>query len=421
MNFYDLKTLNLNKKRVFLRADLNIPIKNDKILQDFKLEAILPTIDFILKNGGKIILATHIGRPNPENKSDLLDKSLSTRILIPWFKKRGYDIDYEPDLLMDERKSHQKHNSILLLENLRFFIGEKDNSLKFAELLTAMSDVYVNDAFGNIHRTDTSTTLLAKQFAPTNRRFGLLIEKELKNLEPIRLNRSDNFVVVLGGIKIKDKIAMLENFMLNTDKQKARAFIIGGEIALAFLKAKGLNVGNIEFDEQTIWLAKKVLHSTQENGVEIILPIDQVVTNSRVENSQAENSQAEDSQVGDPVEIFDIEKIPTTAKCIDIGPKTVKLFSQEIKRAKVIFTNGTMGIYQTKQGQTGTQNILQAIADAQAFAVVGGGDATAATCMFGLQDKMDFLSTGGGATLKYLGCKNPEQEMPGLQAMLDLK
>jgi len=208
---------------------------------------------------------------------------------------------------------------------------------------------------------------------------------------------------------------MLENFMSNTDKQKARAFIIGGEIALAFLTAKGLNVGNVEFDEQTLGLAKKVLHSAQENGVEIILPIDQVVTNSRDFNSQVKDSQVKDLQV----EIYDIEKIPTTGKCIDIGPKTIKIFSQEIKKAKVIFANGTMGIYQMAQGRAGTQNILQAITDAQAFAVVGGGDATAATCMSGLQDKMDFLSTGGGATLKYLGCKNPEQEMPGLQAMLD--
>lgn len=399
MHFSWLRTLNLNKKRVFLRADLNIPIKNDQILQDFKLESILPTIDFILKNEGKIVLATHIGRPEPGNKSDLLEKSLSTQILIPWFKNRGYDIDYESDLLMDERKSHQKYNSILLLENLRFFVGERENSLKFAELLAATADIYINDAFGNIHRSDTSTTLLAKQFAQSERSFGLLIQKELKNLDQIRLNKSDDFIVVLGGIKIKDKIAMLENLMTNTDKQKARAFIIGGGIALAFLKAKGLNVGSIELDEQTLETAKKILHDAKENGVEIILPIDQIIKNS--------------------VEVVDVEKIPTSAKCIDIGPKTIKLFSQEIKKAKVIFTNGTMGIYDTQGGEVGTRSILQAIADTDAFTVVGGGDATAATCIFGLQDKMDFLSTGGGATLKYLGCKHPEQEMPGLQAMLD--
>ena len=419
MNFDWMSTLNLNKKRVFLRADLNIPIKNDQILQDFKLESILPTIDFILKNEGKIVLATHIGRPEPGNKSDLLEKSLSTQILIPWFKNRGYDIDYESDLLMDERKSHQKQNSILLLENLRFFVGERENSLKFAELLAATADLYVNDAFGNIHRTDTSTTLLAKQFSPTKRSFGLLVEKELKNLDKIRLNKSDDFIVVLGGIKIKDKIAMLENLMTNTDKQKARAFIIGGGIALAFLKAKGLNVGSIELDEQTLGTAKKILHDAQENGVEIILPIDQVIEGSRVIDSRVVDSRVEDSKVEDLVEVVDVEKIPTSAKCIDIGPKTIKLFSQEIKKAKVIFTNGTMGIYDTQGGEVGTRSILQAIADSDALTVVGGGDATAATCIFGLQNKMDFLSTGGGATLKYLGCKHPEQEMPGLQAMLD--
>ncbi|MFA6990812.1 MAG: phosphoglycerate kinase [Candidatus Babeliales bacterium] len=416
MNFKWLKTLNLNKKRIFLRADLNISLKNDQILQDFKLEAILPTIDFILKNEGKIVLATHIGRPEPGNKSDLLEKSLSTKILIPWFKNRGYNIDYEPDLITAERKSHQNSNSILLLENLRYFVGERENSIKFAELLAATADLYVNDAFGNIHRTDTSTTLLAKQFSPTKRSFGLLIEKELKNLDQIRLNKSDNFVVVLGGIKIKDKIKMLENLMTNTDKQKARAFIIGGGIALAFLKAKGLNVGSIELDEQTLGMAEKILHNAQKNDVEIILPVDQIIKDARVEASMVEASIVENAGVA---EIVDVEKIPTSAKCIDIGPQTIKLFSQEIKKASVIFTNGTMGIYDMQGGEVGTQSILQAIADANALAIVGGGDATAATCIFGLQDKMDFLSTGGGATLKYLGCKNPEQEMPGLQAMLD--
>jgi len=416
MNFKWLKTLNLNKKRIFLRADLNIPLKNDQILQDFKLEAILPTIDFILKNEGKIVLATHIGRPEPGNKSDLLEKSLSTKILIPWFKNRGYNIDYEPDLIMAEKKSHQNSNSILLLENLRYFVGERENSIKFAELLAATADLYVNDAFGNIHRTDTSTTLLAKQFSPTKRSFGLLIEKELENLDLIRLNKSDNFVVVLGGIKIKDKIKMLETLMTNTDKQKARAFIIGGGIALAFLKAKGLNVGSIELDEQTLGMAEKILHNAQENDVEIILPVDQIIKDARVEASMVEASIVGNAGVA---EIVDVEKIPTSAKCIDIGPKTIKLFSQEIKKANVIFTNGTMGIYDMQGGEIGTQGILQAIADANALAIVGGGDATAATCIFGLQDKMDFLSTGGGATLKYLGCKNPEQEMPGLQAMLD--
>ena len=416
MNFKWLKTLNLNKKRIFLRADLNISLKNDQILQDFKLEAILPTIDFILKNEGKIVLATHIGRPEPGNKSDLLEKSLSTKILIPWFKNRGYNIDYEPDLITAERKSHQNSNSILLLENLRYFVGERENSIKFAELLAATADLYVNDAFGNIHRTDTSTTLLAKQFSPTKRSFGLLIEKELKNLDQIRLNKSDNFVVVLGGIKIKDKIKMLENLMTNTDKQKARAFIIGGGIALAFLKAKGLNVGSIELDEQTLGMAEKILHNAQKNDVEIILPVDQIIKDARVEASMVEASIVENAGVA---EIVDVEKIPTSAKCTDIGPKTIKLFSQEIKKASVIFTNGTMGIYDMQGGEVGTQSILQAIADANALAIVGGGDATAATCIFGLQDKMDFLSTGGGATLKYLGCKNPEQEMPGLQAMLD--
>jgi phosphoglycerate kinase len=396
-----LKSLKLNKKRIFLRVDLNIPL-NISTNHDFKLEAILPTIDFILKNEGKIVLATHIGRPKPGNKADLLE--YSTKILMPWFIDHGYKIDYEPDLIIAVTKSHQKPESILLIENLRFFVGESESSTNFAQLLSNMADLYVNDAFGNIHRSDTSTTLLAQQFAPENRALGLLIEKELTNLEKIRLNKSENFVVLLGGNKIKDKIAMLENFMQNTDKQKAKAFIIGGAIALAFCKAKGLNVGSIQIDEETLACAKKILNQAQQSGVEVILPLDQVVNDKFVKNSKTE--------------IFDIEKIPSSAKCIDIGPKSIKLFSSKINNASVIFANGPMGIYETKEGEIGTKSILQAVADSHAFSVIGGGDLTAAVHMFGLAKKMSFLSTGGGATLKYLGCKDPYQEMPGLKAML---
>jgi phosphoglycerate kinase len=397
MTFPYLDTLKLQKNRIFLRADLNVPIKNEKIVQDFKLESVIPSINYILKNNGKIILGTHIGRPDPSNRADLLNKDLSTQILIPWFLNRGYKIDYEPDLMLAEKKSLQKTDTLLLLENLRFFSGEKSPNLTFAKLLANLADLYVNDAFGNIHRADTSMTLLAQQFASSKRALGLLMEKEIENLEKIRLNRSEAFVIVLGGIKIKDKIEMLENFITNSNKPKA--LIIGGGIALAFLKAKDLCTGTLEIDEQSQALAKKISQLANENSIKTVFPVDQVILNSKTE-------------------IVDINKIPEIARCIDIGPKTVDLFAQEIKKAKVIFANGPMGIYDTQEGQEGTKKILQTIADAQAFSVVGGGDTTAAAYLFGLQEKFGFLSTGGGATLKFLGCKNPAQEMPVLKALM---
>lgn len=403
MNFPWLRTLNLHKKRTFLRADLNIPIKNGIILQDFKLESILPSINFISKNEGKIILGTHIGRPDAKNRANLIEKDYSTQTLIPWFQNRGYEIEFEPDLILAEKKSLQKTKSILLLENLRFFSGEKDPNLQFANLLANLSDLYVNDAFGNIHRSDTSMTLLAQQFSQSKRGLGFLIEKELENLEKIRLNKSDDFIIVLGGIKIKDKIGMLENFITDsTNKKKAKALIVGGGIALAFLKAQGFCIGTLEIDNQSVELAKRILQLVKENNVKIILPIDQIVQNSKTNS-------------------VDIDKIPSDVKCIDIGPKTINLFSQEIKKSKVIFANGPMGIYDIQEGQEGTKKILQAIADANAFSVIGGGETSAAAYLFNLQNKFTFVSTGGGATLKFLGCKNPAQDMPALQAIIDEK
>ena len=222
-----IKALNLNKKRVFLRSDLNIPVHKNQILNDFKLKSALPTIDYILKDGGKIVLGTHIGRPEAQSKTHFYDDELSTQILMPWFEDRGYKIQYQPDLLQAQDQSHTNDSSILLLENLRFFNGEKEYNLNFAELLAATADFYVNDAFGLIHRGDTSVTLLAKQFDKNHRSFGFLIEKELENLEKIRNNTSQNFVLVLGGIKLKDKLPLLKKFIQNNDQVKPKSIIIG--------------------------------------------------------------------------------------------------------------------------------------------------------------------------------------------------
>lgn len=367
-----LEKLSLEQKRVFLRADLNIPTENKQILEDHRLYAILPTIDYIKSHGGKIILATHIGRPN-----HAYDENLSTRILVDWFKNHGYAIDYEIDLLKAIKKSKFDFDTILLIENLRFFAGEKEVNLEFAELLAQCSDVYVNDAFGTIHRTDTSVTLLPEQFSPENRAFGLLVEKELAMLRKLKGNTERPFVIVIGGSKAETKIKMLEQFLI----AKVDTILIGGAIAAQ--------------------IGEGFLETAKHHNVTVLLPNDVCTV----------------QQIGDDVSVYDIGDIPNGNIIVDIGPKTTETFISKIKQAKTIFANGPMGIYEQPAYGTGSKKILEAIAAAPAYSIIGGGDAVAATTTYGLAEKMDFLSTGGGATLAYLSCANPEEELPGLKIM----
>jgi len=411
----------IQNKRVFLRADLNIPIKtcpgldpgacpgldpgNKKIIHDYRIKALLPTIDFIHKHGGKVILATHIGRPDAHSKTNFFDPKLSTNIITQYLEHNNYQVEYEKDLLHAQTKSmhHTKH--ILLLENMRFFNGETepDNSL-FAELLAKLADIYVNDAFGLIHRNDTSVTLLAEQFEPENRFAGLLIKKELTELDKIKTPKQP-FIVLLGGNKMRDKIKLLEALLPeaqstnktpnDSSKNKPHAILIGGALAHVFLKAQGIAIGRSLCDEKSIPLAQTFLERAQKNNIPILLPQDMHVL----------------TQTNPPkTSVCPINELPHNALCIDIGPETIKAYTNALQKADTIFSNGTMGAYENPAGQTGTKKMLEAVARSEAYTVIGGGDAVAATHMFGFQNDINFLSTGGGATLAYLGSRNPEKD-----------
>ena len=397
-----IKDLDLKSKRVFLRADLNVPLKDKKILQDYRLKAILPTIDYIQKHGGKVILATHIGRPKAKDVTNYFDENLSTEILLNWFTKNGYKIKHEKDLLEAQIKSKEDFNEILLLENLRFFNGEqgsKEERLELAELLTQLADVYVNDAFGLIHRDDTSVTLLPEMFDSSQKAIGLLIEKEIKELDKLKHNPEKPFALVLGGAKIKDKIALLENFLKETDKKRVDSIIIGGAIAYTFLKAQGHEVGKSLVENDFLEFAQNMLNLAKSKEVNILLPLDHLVS----ENNS--------------FKFHETSQIPQNGFCVDIGPKTIELYKKEIEKAKTIFTNGTMGIYTKPETSNGSKEILQAIAQSNTYTVAGGGDCVAAAFQFNLQDKFDFLSTGGGATLAFLSTEKPEENLPGLKRL----
>ena len=410
MNLPTINNLTIKNKRIFLRADLNIPLKNKKILNDYKIKALLPTIDFIQSSGGKIILATHMARPDAHERTNFYEKDLSTKIISEWFTKNGYAIDYEMDLRKAAKKSLQQNNEILLIENLRFFNGEQGTSTEqhaLSEILLLLADAYVNDAFGLIHRNDTSITLLATLFKPQNRAIGLLIEKEAKHLTRLKNNPYQPFLFLLGGGKIKGKTPMLAKFIKTIELNRVATIAIGGAIAHAFLKATGIHIGKSLIDETSIPQAAKLLYLAEKNSVNILLPQDVLVQTTPPTTAPPA-----------PPTIHSIDSIPSDGIIIDIGPKTIENYKKSISQAKTIFTNGTMGIYENTKSQRGTKETLKAIAsNTSAYTIAGGGDAIAAIHMFKLEDKFDFLSTGGGAAMAFLGTENPEKEFPALKAL----
>jgi phosphoglycerate kinase len=349
--------MKFSKKRVFLRADLNVPLRNKTIVQDYRLKKILPTIDYIQKNGGKVVLATHIGRPDAKSQKNFFDENLSTKILASWFEKHNYKIDYEIDLLKAITKSNQNWDQILLLENLRFFNGEKEVSDNFANLLAKCADFYINDAFALSHRSDTSVSLLAKKFDEKNKEFGPLYKKEIEELTKIKENPKQPFVIILGGNKSETKLKVLSNFLEKPTKIRAQTILLGGALANS--------------NE-----AKNLVEKAKNFDVKVLLPID--------------GTRGTAPHGG------------TASHECDIGPNTIEIFKKEISTAKTIFLNGTMGIYEKPGCQAGTQEILRAVAHSDAYSIIGGGDAVAATHLFGFDKKINFLSTGGGATLDFL-------------------
>ncbi len=399
MKLLSIQDLPLNGKRVFLRADLNVPLSNGTIIDDYRLKAILPTIDYLLKHQAKIILATHIGHPDAHAQTNFFDPELSTKLLVPWFKAHGYTIERERDLHTAQRKSFIDPGKILLLENLRFFNGETEHNSLFANLLANMADLYINDAFGLIHRHDCSITLLPELFSPEHRGVGCLIQHEIAELSQLKEQPQQPYLMVLGGKKIKDKIALLDNLLLLAPEQRPQKLLLGGAIANTFLSAQGLGMGKSLIDNTAIAFALEFLTKAQKSGVAIMLPSDLMITLSDGTTAP-----------------YPTNAIPRTGTAVDIGPNSIISYTKEIDQAQTIFANGTMGIYEQENAVTGTKTIFQAMANGDAHTVIGGGDAVAALHTFGLEDKIDFISTGGGATLAFLSHGEIE-ELPGLKIM----
>jgi len=384
----------LRDKRVIIRADFNVPLDDShQITDDTRIRSTLPTINRAVDDGAKVILCSHLGRPN-----GMFDSKYS---LAPVAKRlgrlMGKDIPFAPDCIgpaVEGLVAKMKPGDVLLLENLRFHQGEEENDDSFSKALGALGDVYINDAFGAAHRAHASTVGIT-QFIPTSAA-GFLLKKEIEYLEGAVENPVRPFVAILGGAKVSGKIGVIENLGKRVDK-----VIIGGGMAFTFLKAKGLEIGNSLVENDMLDFAKGIEDHALSRGVKFYLPVDCVVAASHEPGAESK--------------IVPVQEIPKGWYALDIGPASVKLFNEAVQNAKTILWNGPMGVFEIDAYARGTLAIAHAIADAYALTIVGGGETALAVHRAGESENMSFISTGGGAALELLEGK----QLPGLTALPD--
>jgi phosphoglycerate kinase len=379
-------------KKVLVRVDFNVPIKEGKILDDTRMRRALPTIKYLQEQGAKVILMTHLGRPKGQ-----VVPEMSVRQLVPHLSELlGQEVLFAADCGGPESQkvaAELQAGQVAILENVRFYPGEEKNDLDFAKELAGLGEVYVNDAFGTAHRAHSSTEGISR-FLPAVS--GFLMEKEITALSEALDNPAQPFVVILGGAKVSDKISVIENLL-----KKAAYLLIGGAMANTFLKAQGYAMGASKVEEDQLETAQKLLKKAEASGVTILLPQDVVVAHEL--SAEAEGK------------VCDLGEIPENGMALDIGDKTVEAFSQIIAKAKTIVWNGPLGVYEYPQFARGTNKIAQAAASSQGKTIVGGGDVVAAVEKSGLADSIYHISTGGGASLEFLEGK----VLPGVAALLD--
>lgn len=397
MNKLSIENVDLKGKKVLVRVDFNVPLdENQKITDDRRITAALPTIEKIIGDGGKVILMSHLGRPKGEVKPEFSLKPVADR-LDELVEK---DVQFASDCIGDDvNKIVGKMNDgdILLLENLRFHVEETNNDPDFAKQLASLGDVYINDAFGSAHRAHASTEGVTKYIDVCAA--GYLMQKELDYLDKAIANPQRPFTAILGGAKISGKIDVVENLLPKVDN-----LIIGGGMAYTFLKAMGYDIGESLLDEEKLSLATKMLKTFESADVHVMLPIDVVAAKEFSNDSPFEN--------------VDVDRIPPNYMGLDIGTKTREIFKNIVLKSGTIVWNGPMGVFEFSNFAEGTNTIAEALAEATsngAISIVGGGDSAAAIKNAGLEDKVSHISTGGGASLEFLEGKT----LPGVAALND--
>jgi phosphoglycerate kinase len=399
-----IESFNFKNFRALIRVDFNVPL-NEKfeITDDTRIQAALPTINKVLKDGGAAIIMTHFGRPKSNLQSVKLgaEEKYSTRHLVPHLSKLlGREVLFADDCGSENAYKMAKTikaGEVLLLENTRFYGEETKGDLEFAQMLATLGDVYVNDAFGSAHRAHASTTQVADSFSSDKKMFGYLMDAEVSNAEKVLHQAEKPFTAIVGGAKVSDKILILEN-LLNI----ANDVIIGGGMAYTFFKAQGGQIGKSLVEEDKLDLAVTLLAKAKEKGVNIHLPIDSIVADNFSNDAN--------------IKTTDSNKIEDGWMGLDIGPKAIEAFSQVILKSKTILWNGPMGVFEMTNFSKGTETIAKKVAEATgngAFSLIGGGDSVAAINQFNLNEEVSFISTGGGAMLEYFEGK----KLPGIEAI----
>ncbi|MFB3883719.1 MAG: phosphoglycerate kinase [Thermodesulfobacteriota bacterium] len=381
----------LKGKRVFIRVDFNVPLnEKNEITDDTRIVQSLPTIRFAMEAGGKIIVASHFGRPKGKRDPKFSLSPVAERLS----QLLGKEVILANDCIGEEVErqiGRLREGAVLLLENLRFHPEEEKNDQNFSKALASLCDVYINDAFGAAHRAHASTEGITEHVKTVAA--GFLMMKEVEGLEKALRAPEKPYVAILGGAKVSDKIAVIENLL-----DKVTTLLVGGGMAYTFLRAKGFEVGRSLVEEDQLGFSLNLLKRA-EGKVKFLLPLDHVA--------------AEKMDLQAKRQIVRNEKIPRDWVCLDIGPETVRTFSEEIRSAKTVFWNGPMGVFEMEPFSRGTFDIAKAVADSSAFSIVGGGDSVAAVNQAGVAEKVSHISTGGGASLEFLEGK----KLPGIEAL----
>jgi len=393
VNKKTITDIDVNGKKVLVRCDFNVPLDEEgHITDETRINAALPTIKYLLEHGAKVILCSHLGRPKGTFNMKYSLKPVAERLS----EKLGFEVKLAKDVIgPDAQKlaSEVECGKAILLENVRFHAEEEKNDPEFAKQLASLAEIYVSDAFGTVHRAHASTAGVAAYLPAVA---GFLIGKELDMMGGALENPKRPFLAILGGAKVKDKIGVITNLLNKVD-----VLLIGGGMSYTFQKALGGRVGKSLLDEERVGLAKEIMETAKQKGVKLLLPVDNV---------------AGDSFSNDCMRItVHSTEIPDNFEGMDIGPETIKLFTEEIKRARTIVWNGPMGCFEMPNFAKGTLAIAEALANSGAITIIGGGDSAAAVTQMGLADKMNHISTGGGASLEFLEGK----ELPGVAALND--
>lgn len=390
----NVKDIDLKGKKVIVRCDFNVPMQDGAITDDIRIRSAMPTVEYLLENDCAVILMSHMGRPKGEPKMEYTLKPVAERIEELLGKKVTF---VSSPVVVDDAvraaAAELKGGEVMLLENVRFVKGETDNDAEFAKDLASLAEIFVNDAFGTAHRAHSSTAGVADYLPAVS---GFLIEKEIKFLGEAVESPERPFVAIMGGAKVGDKIPVIENLL-----DKVDTLLIGGGMAYTFFKAMGLDIGKSILDEGSLEIAAQLLKKAEEKGVNMVLPVDSVAIGEFSNDA--------------PSTVCKRGTIPADLEGVDIGPETVKVFAEELAKAKTVVWNGPMGVFEMPNFAKGTFAVAEVLAELDAVTIIGGGDSAAAVEQAGLADKMTHISTGGGASLEYLEGK----VLPGIECLQD--